>query len=115
MFFPAVGEQASDAVGSIPTAGSPNRGFIALELIGQCRGPVARSPCQDDPSALHLEPRQALASSDLQEGGFINGMNAESIGFSTAHGMMSPRNLAYHCQLSTVCEFRAVFLSGDTR
>ena len=57
---------------------------------------------------------EALASGDFQEVRFVNRMNAKSIGFSAAHGMMTPGNLAYHCQLSKVCEFRAVFLSGDT-
>src|SRR5260370_28372767 len=95
-------------------AGSPNRGFIALQLIGHGHGPSARSARQDDPSALHLEPRQALAPSNLQEVGFVVGTSTEGIGFSAAHGRISPGNLAYHCQLSMVCEFRAVFLSGDT-
>jgi hypothetical protein len=72
----AVGEKANDAVGLIPTIGFPNRCFVALELIGHRRGAVARSPCQDDPSALRLELRQAMASSDLQEVGLVNGMYA---------------------------------------
>ena len=95
-------------------AGSPNRGFIALELIGHGPCPVARRPSQDYPSALHLKPRQALAPSDLQEIGFVDGTNAKSIGFSAAHGRMSPGNLVYHCQLNMIREFRAAFLSGDT-
>jgi hypothetical protein len=96
-------------------AGSPNRGFIALELIGHGAGPVARSPRQDDPSALHLEPRPSLAPSDFQEVGLVGGTNAESIGLSAAHGRTSPGYLVYHCQLSMVREFRAVFLSRNTR
>ena len=39
----------------------------------------------------------------------------ESIGFSAAHGRISPGNLVYYCQLNAVREFRAGFLSGDTR
>jgi hypothetical protein len=65
MFFPAVGEQTRNAFRLIPMAGSPNRGFIALELIGHGTGPAARSPCQHYPRALHLKPWQALAPSDL--------------------------------------------------
>ena len=113
-FRPSASRPATPLV-PIPTAGSPNRGFIALELIGHGPGPVARCPCQDDPSALHLKPRQALAPSDLQELRFVAGTNAESIGFSAAHGRIPPVDLVYHYQLSHVREFRAGFLSRDTR
>jgi hypothetical protein len=115
MFFPAVGEQAGDTFGLIPMAGPPNRGFIALELISQGSNPVARSTRQDDSGALHLEPRQALAPSDLQKVLFVDGMDVKSTWFSAAHGRMSPGNLVYHCQLNLVSQFRAAFLSGDTR
>jgi hypothetical protein len=59
-----------------------------------------------------LKPRQALASSNLQELRSIAGMNAKSIGFSAAHGRIPPVDLVYHYQLSHVREFRAGFLPG---
>src|SRR5271163_901656 len=95
-------------------AGSPNRGFIALELIGDGPGPVARSPCQDYPRALHLKPWQAVAPSDLYEVGFVARTNMESIRLSAAHGRMSPGDLVYHYHLNMIRQFRAGIVSGDT-
>jgi hypothetical protein len=93
-------------------AGSPNRGIIALELIGHDPGPVTRSPRQDYPRALHLKPWQAVAPSDLNEVGFVAPTNMESIRLSAAHGRMSPGNLVYHCHLNMVRNFVQVFCPG---
>jgi hypothetical protein len=79
VFLPAVGVCADDAFGLIPMAGPPNRGLFALELLGHGSSPVACGPRQDDSSASHLEPWQALAPSDLQEVRFVGGTDANLV------------------------------------
>jgi hypothetical protein len=51
----------------------------------------------------------------LQELRFVAGTNAESIRFSATHGRIPPVDLVDYYQLSHGREFRAGFLSRDTR
>ena len=58
---------------SIALAGPPDRGRIALHLVGDGRDPSAGRDSQDNPRPLHLEPGEGLTVSELEEDRFIIG------------------------------------------
>jgi hypothetical protein len=88
---PPIVEQTGQAVLTVAPAGPPDRGLVALHLVGDGPGPCARREGQDEPRALDLEEGQDLAMSDLAEDRFISGPDGEWVWFSTTHGRRTRR------------------------
>jgi hypothetical protein len=66
-------QELFQAASLVASADAPDGGSIALQAVGEIAHTPAGSNGQDDPGALHLEPRQAAVMGDELQDGAIGG------------------------------------------
>ena len=93
---PAIGKQIRQASLTIPLAGPPDGGFIALEMGGDRTLPLPSSDSQHDLGSLDLRPGQRTIMSDGRKNILISTSNGQFLRSASPHDATSHTDRAIH-------------------
>jgi hypothetical protein len=80
----------------VASAGAPDGGSIALQVVSELAHTLSGGNGQDDPGVLHLEPRQAAVMSNELQDGPIGCRDGQRAGSSATHEDASHKGYPQH-------------------
>src|SRR5271170_7200785 len=99
--LPLVSEQARKTQALVPLTGSPDGGFVAVELGSKDFAALAGRDSQNNTRTTHPEPRQRIAMGDPFQFGDVRGANRQYFGSASSHAVPPTSRMKDHVPPNT--------------
>ena len=98
--LPLIGKQAAEPPVPIPLTGSPNGGFVALELRSEVFSTLACGDPENNSRTPDLIPRRRVTVSDPLQLGHVRRVDRQHLGLAAAHAGISHTETEHWCSIT---------------
>src|SRR5512135_1653808 len=108
--LPLIGKQAAEPPDPIPLTGSPDGGFVALEMSSEVFSPLASGDSQNNSRTSDLIPRRRVTVSDPLQLGHIRRVDRHHLGLAATHAGISHAETGHRFSISGCSNSVQVFV-----